>query len=82
MNDPVFSFIIEIVGAFIVWAFKGFKGKLSDEMSGPYESNKKGWRNALISFSLLFIIIALISNCNKTVNKDVDEKIYEISVEK
>ncbi|MDE5416473.1 hypothetical protein L3049_00535 [Labilibaculum sp. DW002] len=62
MNDPVFSFIVEILGAFVVWSFNGFKGKLSDEMDGPYDSTKKGYRNMIISFIILFIVYQVVIN--------------------
>ncbi len=45
MRNSISDFVIEIVGALVVWAFKGFKGTLSDEMSRPHESNFKTWRN-------------------------------------
>ncbi len=35
MYNLFWNFVFEMIGAFIVWAVKGFKGKLSDEMAGP-----------------------------------------------
>lgn len=35
MRGTIGNFMIEIIGAFVVWMFKGFKGTISDEMSGP-----------------------------------------------
>lgn len=82
MRDPFFSFVIEIIGAFIVWASKGFKGKLEDEMSRPYESNKKSWRNALISFAFIFIIFAITSKYVDNKKKEITESKFEITIEK
>lgn len=55
-ENQIINFLFEIIGAFIVWTVKGFKGKLSDEISGPYESNKKKWRNTIISFSVFLLV--------------------------
>lgn len=49
-------FVLEFISACIVWTLKGFKGKLTDEMSGPRENNKKTTRNFLISIIILIII--------------------------
>ncbi len=62
MIDPIFSFLVEILGAFVVWSFNGFKGKLSDEMDGPYDSTKKGARNMIISFIILLIVFMILIN--------------------
>ena len=82
MSDLFSSFIIEITGAFIVWAVKGFKGKLSDEMSGPYESNKKRWRNTIISFSVFLLVLAIATNYQKTKQKEVNDNKFEITIRK
>ena len=69
MKDPIFSFLVEIVGAFIVWTLKGFKGKLSDEMSGPNESNTKSWRNFTITLIFIFLIVTIIYKSDKSGDK-------------
>lgn len=55
------NLVLEMIGAFVVWAIKGFKGKLSDEVSGPYETNFKSIRNAMISILVFIIIVVIIS---------------------
>lgn len=40
-GNQIINFLIEIIGAFIVWTIKGFKGKLSDEMSGHFNQIKR-----------------------------------------
>ena len=82
MRSNFASFIIEIVGAFVVWAFKGFKGSLSEEMSGPFESNRKTLRNALISFAILFLIIAIAYKFQDKKTKEPNKNVYEITIEK
>jgi len=82
MRSNIASFIIEIVGAFIVWAFKGFKGSLSDEMSGPFESNGKTLRNALISFAILFLIIAIAYKFQDKKTEETNKNVYKITIEK
>ena len=81
MQNPIFSFLTEIIGAFLVWAFKGFKGKLSDEMSDPYESSNKSWRNMIISFLILFIVILIVFKIQKKQSQQVNEKQYEFKIE-
>ena len=80
MQNPIFSFLTEIIGAFVVWVFKGFKGKLSDEMSGPYESSNKSWRNMIISFIILFIVALLVFNIQKRQSQKRTENKYEITI--
>ena len=82
MSNPFFSFILEIIGAFIVWVSRGFKGKLNDEMSGPYESSKKSWRNALISILFLFIVLAIVSIITDNRKEDIHENTFEIIIKK
>lgn len=81
-GNPIINFLIEIIGAFIVWTVKGFKGKLSDEMSGPYESNKKKWRNTIISFSVFLLVLAIVTNHQKTKEKEVNDNKFEITIRK
>ena len=75
-SNPFFSFIIQITGAIIVWVFKGFKGKLSDEMAVPYESNIKTWRNIIITCFLLFIVYLIVKSISE--NKEEKKEIYKI----
>ena len=82
MNNLFSSFIFEIIGAFVVWMVKGFKGKLSDEMSGPYESNRKSWRNTLISFLLLFFIIAVVYKHQENRKKKASDNRLNTTIEK
>ena len=49
----------ELIGAFVVWTFKGFKGKYADEMAGPYDLGMKSTRNFLIT-GAIFIVVILI----------------------
>lgn len=80
MRGNFSSFIIEIVGAFIVWTFKGFKGSLSDEMSGPNESNGKTLRNALTSFAVLFLIITIVYKYQEKNTKEEKKNTFEITI--
>jgi Na+/H+ antiporter NhaC len=82
MSDPVFSFFMEIIGAFIVWASKGFKGKLNDEMSGPHESSKKSWRNALISILLLIIVVAIAGKIIDNQKEVINDNKFELIIKK
>jgi hypothetical protein len=61
----IFGFLLEIIAAFIIWGFKGFKGKVTDEMSRPHESSKKSWRNIIISIIILLIIYVIVSEVQK-----------------
>ena len=56
------SFLLEFLGAFIVWCFKGFKGNLNEEISKPHESSRKSFRNLILSALFIFIIYAIVSN--------------------
>ncbi|MER2998090.1 hypothetical protein ABS362_11080 [Pontibacter populi] len=63
----VFGFIVIATGAFICWAFKGFKGKFNDEMVGPYDlSSHKRHRNLIIGTlvigSVLFVLTKYFEN--------------------
>ena len=80
MRDPFFSFIMEVVGAFIVWALKGFKGKFNDEMSGPYESTRKSWRNALISIGFVLIILAIVNKISERQEENISDNKFEITI--
>jgi hypothetical protein len=70
----IFSLILEIIGAFIAWAFKGFKGKLMDEISGPYESSRKSWRNLIISSIFVFVVASIVVSIQKKNEKNKEEK--------
>lgn len=77
MRGSIGNFIIEIIGAFVVWMFKGFKETISDEMSGPNESNFKTWRNFLITILVVFIVVVIIEKMQKPVN---ETKTYKIEI--
>lgn len=62
MNNIFIRFVLEIIGATLVWAMKGFKGKLNDEMSGPYEYGQKWTRNLLVSGLFVVAVIYLLSH--------------------
>jgi|GEM_PF-7132215 len=64
MFDIVSSFIFEIIGAFIFGTLNGFKGKLSEQMSGPYDTNKKSLRNGITSIAVILLIIAILTSCS------------------
>jgi len=57
-RDYVNELIFIVIGAFVVWGLKGFKGNISSELD-----KKKSFRNVLVSlfvwmfFLLLFILI-------------------------
>lgn len=61
MRNPLSGFIIEIIGAFVCWAFGGFKGKLEEEMSGPYDTSGKSWRNLIVSVLTIVAMYFLFS---------------------
>jgi|Cruoilmetagenom7_1024161.scaffolds.fasta_scaffold481808_1 hypothetical protein len=50
-------FIVQIIGATVVWTAKGFKGSINDEMAGPGDRGAKGTRNFIIA---VIVVIALI----------------------
>jgi len=75
MRSTIGNFIIEIVGAFVVWSLKGFKGSISDEMSGPNELNSKTWRNFFITLIIVVLGVGIIKKTNKTENKSEKYKI-------
>ncbi len=82
MRDLFSSFIFEVIGAFVVWMAKGFKGKLSDEMSGPYESNRKSWRNTVISFLLLFLIGVVVYKHQENRKKEASDNRLNTTIER
>jgi len=70
-------FIFQISGAFIVWAFKGFKGSLDDEV-GKFEGDSwKKTRNFIISVLTLFLIGYLISNNGKPEKERINNNYFE-----
>jgi len=69
MVNPGFSFLVEIIGAFVVWTLKGFRGKLTDEMCGPYEYSSKSWRNFAITLIVIFFVVAIIKKLDSSDNK-------------
>jgi len=82
MRNPIFSFLMEVIGAFIVWASKGFKGKFDDEMSNPYEISKKSWRNTLISIVFVLIVLAIINKTNENKKENIHNNKYEIVIKR
>jgi hypothetical protein len=55
------KFIFQIIGAFMTWAFKGFKGKLNDEIALPYEQTWKYYRNSIISLLVVGLLYWMFS---------------------
>jgi hypothetical protein len=53
--------VFEVIGAFIAWTFKGFKGKFADELAGPYKGNKKSRRNTILSVAFILLIVLILS---------------------
>ena len=82
MRNPIFSFAMEVIGAFIFWALKGFKGKFDNEMSRPYESSKKSWRNTIISLAFVFLVLAIISKISENKRENLNGNYYEIRLKK
>jgi len=82
MRNPIFNFLMEVIGAFIVWASKGFKGKFDDEMTSPNESNKKSWRNTLISIAFVLIVLAIINKVNENRKESIYNNKYEIVIKR
>ncbi len=60
---PLRGLIFEIIGAFTCWMLKGFRGKLSDEMSGPYEVSRKSTRNTLVSIVVVLLLLFILQAC-------------------
>lgn len=79
MKYSLANYILEIIGAFVVWAVKGFKGKLSDEVSSPYETNSKSIRNAIISILLIVSLVFMISKREDTKTEEPPTFKYEIA---
>lgn len=77
MRGTIGNFIIELTGAFVVWTFKGFKGTISDEMSGPNESNFKTWRNFLITIVVIVLVVGIIDMLQ---NPDKETEKYKIEI--
>ena len=69
MNISIFGFLIEVVGAFVVWAVKGFKGPFNNEITGPYDSSLKSIRNVFISFVIIFMCYIIVSKSDVSSNK-------------
>jgi len=82
MRGSIGNFIIEIIGAFVVWMFKGFRGTISDEMSSPHESNIKTWRNFLITIIVFLLIVVVIEKLQKPENETETYKIEVINENK
>jgi succinate dehydrogenase/fumarate reductase cytochrome b subunit len=81
-NFPLF--IIYLIGAFVLWAFSGFRKKFNDFMPHFREYNKKSNKTLITGFItlvlFLFIAIKLINFFNppqttnsKTINISIDK---------
>jgi hypothetical protein len=55
----ILNFTLIALGAFICWTFKGFKGKFSDEMVGPYNWSSKRMRNLIVGFLAIVVILII-----------------------
>jgi len=74
---PITNFIFQITGAFIVWAFKGFKGSLDDEM-GKFEGDSwKKYRNYMISILMVLLAGYIIDNYKRSKKERVNKNYYE-----
>ena len=82
MINQLFSFMFQIIGAFSVWTFKGFKGKFNDEMTGPYDSSNKRIRNFIISGLFLFLVFIIISSVAKDRKKEPESIYFEYKFNK
>lgn len=49
-----------MIGAFIFWAIKGFKGKFDDEMVGPGDKSWMLYRNFIVSSLVLLFVARLL----------------------
>lgn len=52
-------FLLELIGAFVVWMFHGFKGPFDNYMTVPDDYGLKSFRNLFIALSILFIALAV-----------------------
>lgn len=77
-SGSVFSFLLEIIAAFIVWVFKGFKGRLVDEIAGPHDTSWKSWRNLAISLFFILIVLAIVSKVSEKAEKEHNRIIIEV----
>lgn len=53
------GFLGQIIGAAVIWAFKGFKGSFNDEMAGPDSRAWKSYRNIIVSIIIVLIVVLL-----------------------
>lgn len=81
MKVSFLRFLMEIIGAFIVWMFKGFKGKFNDEMTGPYDSGMKSWRNAIISALFIFLLLGMVKKIPRKKTKEIPRYKIEYRLE-
>ena len=49
----IHTFIFTVTGAFMIWAFKGFKGRLDDEMVSIEQRNSA---KGLVRFFIGFVV--------------------------
>ena len=55
------GFFSQIIGATVVWIFKGFKGSIDDEMAGPEDRGAKRNRNFIITMIIMLFIYLYLS---------------------
>jgi len=77
MSHSITGFIFQIFGAFIVWAFKGFKGSLDDEIAKAEGDSWKKYRNFIISALILLLVGYLINNNNESKKERITGNYYE-----
>jgi len=58
----VFSFLAQLIGAFVVWAFKGFNGRFLDEVAKPMEGSFRSIRNVIITFVVVLFAYVIYTN--------------------
>ena len=78
MANPLFRFLFDVTGAFIVWVSKGFKGKFEDEMPRPYESSNKSWRNMIVSVVFILAVFVIVFKISGNTKKNVRNDKYEL----
>ncbi|MBK3519795.1 hypothetical protein [Carboxylicivirga marina] len=70
----------ELIGAFVVWSIKGFKGKYVDEIAGPYDLGTKSTRNFLITGAIFIVVILIALEYEK--KQERNDNIIHITIEK
>ena len=57
-KTPV-TFIVYYIGAFTLWAWGGFNGKISKYLPGPYESSMKRVKAGIVGLFMSFLLITI-----------------------